>query len=388
MATSNQAWRVVFNYPFRIFFLSTAASALVLVPLWLLFLLGKLESGSVLPPLHWHQHEMLAGFLNSAIAGFLLTAVGAWTGTKALAGRALAGLWLVWLGGRVALLLPWLPGWLAAAIDLAFLPLVALLVALPVAAARQWRQLPLLLVLSALWLADLAFHITADPRWLRVAILLAAALMLAVGGRITPAFSRNWLQARGVLQPPVQTRPMLEVMALGSAVLLAVAEGWPALPAWLIASLAGAACLASAARLWLWRGWLVRSEPLLLVLHLGLLWVVVAYLLRALAAMGPVSDTVWLHALGSGAMGTLILGVMARVALGHTGRPLIVPAGIVAAAWLVVAAGLLRVVTGLQWLDWSVGVYASALCWVAAFALFWWRYFPVLIAPRVDGKVG
>lgn len=378
---------VLFHYPFRIFFLCSALSGLLLVPLWLVFLLGGATLQPALPALHWHQHEMLGGFVNTAIAGFLLTAVCAWTGSRPVAGWPLVALWLLWLCGRLAMLIGG-PPLLVAAIDLAFLPAVALLAARPIVASRQWRQLPVLGVLSALWLCDVGYHLSGDTHWLRAAILMTGGLILVVGGRITPAFSRNWMLQHGQAAPAVTGYPWLEGLTLASALLLVAAEASQLLPGPWMALVAVVAGLAAGTRLALWRGWRVRGEPLLLVLHVGILWVVVAFLLRAVAALGLISDTAWLHAMGAGAIGTMILGVMARVALGHTGRPLALPAGIPLAFSLIFAAGLLRVAAGIGWLGWTPGIYAASLCWTAALLIFCWRYFPILTRPRIDGKAG
>ena len=376
-----------FRYPFRIFFLSTAVSALLLIPLWLFFLLGGSALQPALPALHWHQHEMLGAFVNSAIAGFLLTAVCAWTGARPVAGWPLAALWLLWLAGRCAMLFGSYP-WLAMAVDLAFLPAVALLAARPIVARRQWRQLPLLAVLTLLWLCDLSYHLSGDTQWLRAAMLLTGGLILVVGGRITPAFSRNWLLQQGQPTADISTWRWLEIVTLASTLLLVLTEASGQLPPTLVALIALVAGLSAALRTLLWRGWRVRSEPLLAILHIGLLWVAAGFLLRSLAGFGLVPDAVWLHALGAGAMGTMILGVMARVALGHTGRPLALPSGITGAFGLIFLAGLLRVIAGLGWLPWAFGIHAASLCWTVAFALFIWRYFPILTRPRIDGKPG
>lgn len=379
-------------YPFRIFFLSSAAMAALLVPLWALMVTGVLDLQGTMPGLYWHQHEMLAGLLYSAIAGFALTAVCTWTGTAPVRGGWLLGLWLVWLLPRIGLLLNIAPAW-SLALDLLFLPLVAGALARRIIPARQWRQLPLIAMLLLLWAADAGFHASGQPHWLRLGILLAGLLILLVGGRITPAFSRNWLQARSRDALPVKTHPPLEwltaasylaLLALETAALLIPGMQQPAL----LMVAAAVAGLASLARLLCWRGWLIREEPLLWVLHLGLLWVSLGLLLRGFAAAGLLSDTVWLHALGSGAIGTTILGVMARVSLGHTGRPLRLPAGMIAAFWLVLASGLLRVLTALNTINWQLGVTLSTLAWSAAFALFLWHYTHILCSPRPDGKPG
>ena len=216
-------------------------SATTTIPaLWLYFLLGGALQPA-LPALHWHQHEMLGAFVNSAIAGFLLTAVCAWTGTRPVAGWLLAALWLLWLTGRGALLFGTHP-WLAMALDLTFLPAVALLAARPIVAKRQWRQLPLLAVLTLLWLCDLGYHLSGDTQWLRAAMLLTGGLILVVGGRITPAFSRNWLLQQGQPAADIGTWRWLEVLTLASTLLLVLAEASGRLPAWLVALVALSGC--------------------------------------------------------------------------------------------------------------------------------------------------
>jgi uncharacterized protein involved in response to NO len=374
-------------YPFRAFFTATTFAGLLLVPLWLLFLFMPGVSLPALSPLAWHAHEMLGALVNAAIAGFLLTAVCAWTGTAPPARGTLLALLLLWLVGRVAMLLATDPAspWLL--LDLAFLPAVAGIVAFRVLRAGQWRQLPLVAILLLHWLADVAYHVSADSRWPAVSTLLVAGLITVIGGRITPLFSANWLRLRGGPAERVRSVPPLDgallALVLLSVVLLALDVR--ALP---LALVAAACALLGALRLWLWSGWLVWREPLLLVLHLGMLWLVAGYALLACAALGLVSQSVWIHALGAGAMGTMIIGVMARVSLGHTGRPLRASRGVAMAFALVVLAGLLRLATALTVLPWQSGVLVSGAAWVLGFALFARYYLPILTAPRADGKPG
>ncbi|HEX7764089.1 MAG TPA: NnrS family protein, partial [Cellvibrio sp.] len=137
-----------------------------------------------------------------------------------------------------------------------------------------------------------------------------------------------------------------------------------------------------------WKGWHTWREPLLWVLHLGYTWVVIALLLKGLSAFEWVAPASWQHALGAGAMGTLIVGVMTRVALGHTGRPLTLPAF----GWLIYAgislAAICRVGAALGWLDYRLGVMIAAAGWCFAFSLFVFIYWPILSRPRVDGRPG
>jgi uncharacterized protein involved in response to NO len=331
---------------------------------------------------------MLFGFLHAAIAGFLLTAVCNWTGTERLHGAPLLALWLVWLGGRLLMAAGAdAPAWLAHGVDLAFLPLVMLDAGRRIWHARQQRQLVLLAVLAALWAMELGFHLEPTGPWARGALLAAMLLMLVIGGRITPAFSGNWLRLRGGDPARIEIKPWLERVTLGAVALVLVTQVARA-PAGLAAVAALLAAAASLARLGFWRGWLVRAEPLLWILHLALAWIPVALLLLAAAELGWAPATAWVHAAGAGAMGSLILGVMARVALGHTGRPLRLPSGMTAALVLVLAAGGARVLTTLELLPWRAGLALAGALWVAAFALFLLRYVPILVAPRADGKPG
>jgi uncharacterized protein involved in response to NO len=377
-----------FAYPFRAFFLSAAALAVLVVPAWIALLLYGATAPLAFAPLHWHQHEMLFGFLHAAIAGFLLTAVSNWTGTERLHGAPLAGLWLVWLVGRLLMAAgAGAPGWLVHAVDLAFLPLVMLDAGRRIWQARQARHAIVLAVLAALWAMELGFHLDPSGPYARGALLAAMLLMLVIGGRITPAFSGNWLRLRGGDPAAIRVWPWLEGLTLGTVAAVLVTQVVDA-PAALAAAAALLAAGAGLARLLLWRGWLVREEPLLWILHLALAWIPLALLLLAAAELGQAPPTAWVHAAGTGAMGSLILGVMARVALGHTGRPLRLPAGMTAAFVLVLAAGVVRVLTTLQALPWRAGLLAAAALWVAAFAIFLARYLPVLTRPRVDGKPG
>jgi len=340
-----------------------------------------------LTPLAWHQHEMLVGLLNAAIAGFLLTAVCNWTRTRPTTGLALAGLWLLWLAGRLVMAMgELLPPW-AEWVDLLFLPLVAVLVLLRVVRARQWRQLPVVVVVLSLWGMDLGFHVSGDSGWIRHMVVLAGTLILVLGGRITPAFSRNWLHIMAGRGAQVRSVRSLDVATLLAALLLVVVQVAGVTGVWLAATAFAAAALA-ALRLVLWRGWLVREEPLLWVLHIGVLWVVLGFGLRGLAALGVVSDAAWVHALGVGAMGTMIIGVMTRVSLGHTGRELLLPPGMESVYWLMIAAAMIRVLAGLNLICWYTGLWAAGVCWSLAFLRFIYGYADILTSPRVDGREG
>ncbi|MCE0758320.1 NnrS family protein [Marinobacter sp. G11] len=377
----------LFSYPFRIFFLSMTVLTLVAIPVWVLEVTGVLQLPLAMPALFWHQHEMLFGFLSAAIAGFLLTAVCVWTQTERTHGLPLALLWGVWLAGRLLLALGGnLPDWIVQGVNLAFLPLVMIDAGWRVWHARQKRQAMIMVVLGLLWLMQIGFLTRLDMSFSYGALIMALALISIIGGRITPAFTAGWLRQRGGNAEAVKMIPGLDMAALFSMILLmaSLVTGWKTLAA-VIAVVAAALMLV---RLYNWKGWLARSEPLLWILHLSILWVPVALLLLAGSLVADWPSNAWSHAAGAGAVGCLILGVIARVSLGHTGRPLKLPKGMVLAFVAIQLAAVIRVLTALSIIPWHPGIGTSTLLWMIAYGLFLVRYAGVLARPRADGREG
>lgn len=382
---------------FRPFFLLAAAHAIAAMAFWLVWLGVHLMNGAIadlsigMPPHVWHGHEMLFGFVSAAVAGFLLTAVPNWTGTAPVAGPRLALLVVVWLAGRAAV---WasaaLPPVLVVLADAAFLPLLGVMLAGPLLSAGKTRNAAFLLLLAVLS-AALLLSQAGIYGWLDdggymgrlIAIDVAAVMMTVIGGRITPAFSRNWLRARGrdLPDPP----KMLNLAAVLSVVLVLLSDAQASwlgdLPRGLFALLAGALLLV---RLVSWRGWLVRAEPLLWVLHLGALWLAVGFLLRGGALLWDwMPETTALHAHTVGAAGTLVIGVMSRATLGHTGRSLTSDPWLTGAFVLVTVAALARLVPPVAFPAlYLEAMVAAGLLWCVAAGLFLLRLTPALISPR------
>jgi uncharacterized protein involved in response to NO len=379
--------RQLFGYPFRIFFLSMTVLALLVIPLWVLQVTGVINLPLAMPGLFWHQHEMLFGFLSAAIAGFLLTAVCVWTQTERTHGFRLVLLWGVWLAGRLLLALGAdLPDWLVQGVNLAFLPLVMLDAGWRIWHARQKRQLMILVVLGLLWLMQIGFVTRLDMAFSHGALIMAMALISVVGGRITPAFTTGWLRQRGLDANVVKTIPALDITTLFSMILLtaSLVTGWQTLTGTL-AIVAGTLMLVRLAN---WKGWLARKEPLLWVLHLSILWVPVSLYLLAGTLFAGWPSNAWSHAAGTGAVSCLILGVIARVTLGHTGRPLVLPKGMVIAFIAIQLAALIRVLTAFDIIPWHPGIGSSSLLWVFAYGMFLVRYTKILASPRPDGRAG
>lgn len=392
---SAQTGHRMLAHPFRPFFLLTGAYGVVTVIAWISFLFG----GILLPvgwsPLHWHSHEMLFGLIPTAIAGFLLTAMCNWTGAAPLRGKGLFMLIAIWGAGRVAMwTASWWPVEMVATIDLLFLPAMTVYITGVLLRHGNKRNLPIAGILLLLSLANLMMHIgfvTGAPVWLQRGELMALGLimlmMIVIGGRIIPLFTTNWLRNHGDQAGAVTSFVMLDRAAIIATLLIIPTDFITGTP-WLTGVMALIAGALNALRLLGWSGWRAAREPLLWILHLGYGWIVLALLLKSVAAFNLVAPTAWQHALGVGAMGTLILGVMTRVALGHTGRSLTLPRfGIVIYVAITIAA-LTRVLTALQLLDYRVGLFVAAIGWSLAFGAFTLIYWPILTRPRVDGRPG
>jgi len=373
---------------FRPFFLLAAVAACAIVPVWLLVLFGHVKADFHGDAATWHAHEMLFGFAVAVIAGFLLTAVGNWTGQETAVGGkllALAGLWLV---GRLAPVLPRI----AMAADLAFLPALAILLARPLIATRNRRNFVMLGVLAALFAANLTMHL--DARGLvaagtghqaaGIALDVIVLLCLLIGGRVIPMFTRNATGEAAIGSPPA-----LDVVVAGAMLSVTVVDvvhpGGT-----LAAAAAGVSALATLVRLGYWRSWRTLRQPLLWILHAGIVWIALGLLLRAAPLFGiAIPSSIATHALTVGAIGSLTLGMMARVALGHTGRPLSLPKPMALGFVLVTLAAAVRV--GGPLLSptlYAPALVASGVLWTAAFALYVLTYTPILLRARVDGKPG
>jgi uncharacterized protein involved in response to NO len=388
--------RGAFSLGFRPFFLAVGVEGVGLTLAWLAMLYGWLPAPAWLDPFLWHGHEMLFGLVVAAIAGFLLTAVPNWTGTPALAGGRLAALVALWALGRAAMAAAGaLPAAAVAVADLAFPAALLVTVARPIVRARQTRQAGVIAVLAMLTVANGAVHLDAlgvapgvGRPALRLAIVFVALLILVIGGRITPSFTQNAIVRAGAA-PTVRVRPTLDRLSIAAALALALAEVLAPRSLATGAS-AAAAALVTLARMAGWQTRFALGDPLVASLHAGFAWVGAGFAAIALADLGaPVPPTVALHALTAGAMGAMIVAVMTRVALGHTGRPLVAPRSARIAYVLVSAGALARVLgpllaPGAQRAAWT----AAGLLWAGAFAAFLAGYAPILLKPRADVRQG
>lgn len=377
----------VWRLGFRPFFLAGALFAMFAVALWAAVLHGApglAVSGGMLA---WHRHDMPFGFGLAIIAGFLLTAVQSWTGRPGLSGWPLITLFGVWLAARLAWFVPTSLAVLIA-LQLAFIGLFIAQMAHQLIAARQRNNYPILLVLSllalcqSLTLAGLAMGDDGlQRRGVLAALWLIAVMLSLIGGRVIPFFTQRGL---GRVEA-FAAHPWLDRLLLVCGVLVAAlfasgynlqATPWLAAPFILLSVLHGL-------RLWRWHLRGIWGVPLLWSLHLGYAWLLVASLGMAAWHLGWLTQpSLASHALAVGAMGGLILAMMARVSLGHTGRALQPPKAMAWAFGLLNLGALIRVAAGSGWL------WLAAVCWGVAFVLFAWYYTPMLCQARVDGHPG
>jgi uncharacterized protein involved in response to NO len=385
----------LFAYGFRPFFLAAGAYALLGLIAWLWIYTKGLHPLPSQPAQFWHAHEMVYGFIGAAIAGFLLTAVPSWTSARGFAGMPLILLAALWLIGRLAFAAAAvLPLAIVAASELAFIPALACLLAPPLLRARN-RNSPLLLVLAAIWLTDVVFlyalmrdDVLLARTTLRVAIDIVLLLVTVIGGRIVPAFTASALRARGLV-PDLRANRWLDgivIAAMIAVVFVDILAPWQELAG----AVAAAAAIAHAARLFGWRSWRTLDEPLVWSLHLAYAWLPAGLAMKALYFAGNVTWAAhWLHALTIGVAAAMILAVMTRASLGHTGRPLHA-SRVIGCAYLVLSlAAVMRVfapAAAPRAYQWSV--MAAGALWICAFAMFTVEYAPILLRPRVDGRRG
>ena len=386
---TTRLWQVrhpLWQLGFRPFYMLASVFAALAIPLWVARYLGwDVRWGQL--DLNWHMHEMVFGMVIAVIIGFLFTAAKNWTGLPTPRGAQLAALAGLWLAGRLAMLFG--PGVPAALIDALFIPLAAWPLYQVLRQSGNTRNLFLIGLLALLTLCNLVFH-AAALGWLalspllpvQVAILIVVVIEAVIGTRVIPMFTRNGAPG---LQPVVHVRR--DQITLG--LLVAASLAWLFnLSAVLSAPLAVLASCALLYRLFAWQAHRTLHVPLLWILHLSTAWIPIGLLLLALAELDLVSASAALHALTVGSMAGLILGMMTRTTLGHTGRVLVAGKTEVAIYVLIQLGAAARVVAALNDIAARAALVLAGACWSAAFLLFALTYGPYLFRERIDGREG
>lgn len=381
----------LFALGFRPFFLFAGIAAVVMLGLWIGLYRGDVTLENYYGAVVWHSHEMLFGYAAAVVAGFLLTAVRNWTGVDTIMHTPLAILTGIWVLGRV---LPFLSGVLPAGViavvDLLFIPALAVAIAHPIIKAKMWHNLFFVPLLLAYAVANGLVHAQllgmmenglGAANTLGIAMLI---LLLAVmGGRVIGFFIERGLGGVQVKSWPLVEKLCVVTILLYFGVELFLSSGV------VLALLALVAAVVHSIRLVGWYNRGIWSVSLLWVLYLGYSWIVVGFLLKALAALGLVSPFLTLHAFTAGAIGVMTIGMMARVSLGHSGREMRAAKVISLAFALANLAALVRVLLPIVMPNQYVNLVSlSGVLWMVAFLLFVYIYTPILIRPRVDGRPG
>jgi len=381
---------------FRPFFLSGAVFSIIAITLWLLMYKGTISLSPFGGGYWWHIHEMIFGFGCAIIAGFLLTAVQNWTGVRGAQGSTLLILFLLWLAGRIVLLMPNLVGdTLTTVVDLSFLPAVAFVLAKPIIAIKQYRNLffvPLLLLFT---IANLEMHLAIYlPQTFTIAFAAYAGVMLVIfimsvmAGRVTPMFTAN-----GTQTPKATPLPWLDKVTNGSlaiamfSLLLQPIVGFSETFFGVLLIIAG---IFQTMRWLRWKPWITLSIPLLWSIHIAIKFIAYGLILLGIAYLIPEipNNHIW-HLLTIGGMGGLILAMISRVSLGHTGRPLSPPKAMTFAYILITLAALVRAIG--PWVlpeKTLLFIDISGTFWLLSFGIFVVTYAPMLMNPRKDGRPG
>ena len=397
---------ILFSVGFRPFFLAASGYGALALGAWTGWLLDFWALPEVYPTGALHGHEMMFGFALAAIAGFLLTSVPQWTASAPLRGAPLAALAGAWLIGRLAILGAGVIGPGAAMVlDLLFPVGLCFAIGAQLVKAQNRRNYGFIVLLGLAALANFCWHMemagfTDDLEGAFVDELSGTALQLMLnllliivaimGGRVIPMFSANWMRRQGEALPIVHPEWLKRGCIIG-LILVAGAEFLsPILDERYIGILAILTGLAYLVRLRGWNGYRTYAHPLVWILHLAYFWLCLALFLKGGQYLGTyfgdfVPEAAARHAAAVGAVGTMIMAIMPRVSLGHSGRDLILPRPMLAAYALIVLAPVLRVAS--PFLDEGpsqAALLASGLCWTGAFAIFLFTFAPILLTPRVD----
>jgi uncharacterized protein involved in response to NO len=381
------------SYGFRPFFFLGSIWAGIEVLAWLPMFYGELSVATAFSPRDWHVHELLFGYIPAIVAGFLLTAIPNWTGRLPLQGTPLLVLVLTWLAGRFAVTFSANLGWIGVSVvDCAFLVLMVAAVAREIVAGKNWRNLKIVALLALLSAGNLTFHVEAHFEGIaiyatRIGIATIVMLIMVVGGRIIPSFTRNWLMRRpaGRLPTPFDRYDSACLVLSGAGLALwTVAPTEPTTGATMIA-----AAVANVVRLGRWAGDRTFVDRLVLVLHVGFAFVPWGFLLGGLSAFDIGAPSAGIHAWTAGAFGVMTLAVMSRATLGHTGRALVSSPGLQIVYAAATIAALARICAVLYPSWGSALLLVAATGWTTAFLGFAVIFGPLFCRPKKTAiKVG
>jgi uncharacterized protein involved in response to NO len=379
----------VLGYGFRLFFILGGLYSIISLLIW-----GGFYAGLATPPLFmvdpvsWHAHEMIYGYTMTIVAGFLLTAVANWTDSTPVRGFYLLGLGLLWLAGRIVMNFDLgFPEIVILIFEGAFIPALAFSLSIPLFKSWDKRNFVFLVLLSILFACDMLFLITKDRTSLYVAVIIIVTMISLIGGRVIPAFTEDALEARGE-EVQETSQGGLDVLALLSLLLIILALVFFKQEEVVLAGTAFLSAIIHILRLRRYHTLRILNDPMVWILHVGYSWVILGLFLLCISALSFIPFSIALHAFTAGAIGSMTLGMMCRVTLGHTGRSKVATSLTKLSFYLMQCAIFIRVFCLLIAPDYSIEwIISSSALWVLSFALYIWIYSPMLWKPDLDEQV-
>lgn len=372
---------------FRPFFFLGAFYSFLTVLIWGRFFAGQITPPSFMldDPILWHAHEMVYGYAMAIVAGFLLTAVANWTGGAPTRQFQLAALCAVWVAGRLVMNIDFsLPPWLVYSIDCSFLPVLAISLAIPLLKSRNTRNFIFLGLLTVLFLCDVAFFVLSSATPLYIALMVILTMVSLIGGRIIPAFTVSALRRKGMSVFQIDQKA-LDIAALLSLIALILILGVWGYDNIIFASFCSVSSLIHAARLRYFYSLKTFFDPMLWILHVGYIWLVIGLILLAVSGFGFIPFSIALHALTVGCIGSMTIGMMCRVALGHTGRDIHANRVTTLMFLLMQIAAVLRVSGPLIYpQEMAFWIISSSTIWSLVFFVYLLSYGRILLTSRKD----
>jgi len=336
-------------------------------------------------PVSWHAHEMIYGFTIAIVAGFLLTAVANWTDRPPVQGFHLLGLCLLWLAGRVVINFDLgLPEAAVLVLEGMFILTLAISISIPLFKTWEKRNFVFLALLSILFACDMVFLITKDRIFLYVAVMIIIAMISIIGGRIIPSFTVDALQERGE-EAHETPQSKLDILAILSLILIILTLVFVEQEGAILSGFAFLSTIVHILRLRRYHTLRILNDPMLWILHVGYSWVILGLFMIGLSALGFLPFSISLHAFTAGAIGSMTLGMMCRVTLGHTGRNRIATNLTKLSFLLIQGAAFMRVFGLIIAPDYSIEwIIGSATLWILSFSLFILIYAPMLWKADLD----
>jgi len=383
--------KTLFSYAFRPFFLLAGVWAIVAIARWMMIVNGAASPPFGINPVYWHGHEMIVGFALAVVAGFILSAVATWTGRPAVNGLAVVWLVVTWLLGRVAVYytgaIPLVAGIL---LDMLFPLTLCVFAGREIFGARNKRNYKVVLITVVIAALNFLYHlgvagVIQGAEYIAIYLLIHGIVLLValIGGRVVPNFTANWLRGQGITKLP-KNNALIDRMAITLTILVGFAViFFPDRTT--LGYLAMSAAVLHAVRVSQWRGLKTTRNPLLFVMHVAYWWLPIGYAMMSLASFGwAFTPTGAMHALTMGGIGGMILAMITRVSLGHTGRALHASRLTVVAYVVLMVAVVIRIAGRWNAESYLTMLNLAAVGWCLAFAIFLWVYWPVLTQPAAD----